>query len=168
MNIETSRLILLPVSDDYTKEVYDHFTQDIILYMMPSVPNDISDTQKVIELFVEQRINDTDHVYGIILKSSHEFLGLVGLHGLKSDLPEIGIWTKLSSHGNHYGREAVGGIIEHAKSLGFKKVVYPVDRRNIPSKKIPLYYGGTLVLAFKEVETNDGRTLEEEIYEIDI
>lgn len=168
MSIETSRLGLIPVSQDYTREIYDNFNEDIILYMAPSVSKDITETKKVVEMFIQQRKDHTDHVYAITLKSSGEFLGLIGLHNLKSDLPEIGIWTKLSSHGNHYGREAVGGILDHARRLGIQKVVYPVDRRNMASKKIPLYYGGKVINSLKIVVTKDGRTLEEEIYEIDI
>ena len=43
-----------------------------------------------------------------------------------------------------------------------------VDRRNIASKKIPLFYGGKLIVDYKEIKTSDGRILEEEVYEIKI
>lgn len=33
------------------------------------------------------------------------------------------IWTKIYSHGNHYGREAIGGAIDYTKSLGVKKYI---------------------------------------------
>ena len=62
----------------------------------------------------------------------------------------------------------MGGLIQYAGSLGIKKLYYPVDRRNVPSKKIPLYYGGIPVESLKYVETPDGRVLEEEIYMIDL
>ena len=103
-----------------------------------------------------------------MLKSNDDFIGLVGLHNLKNEVPELGIWTKLESHGNHYGREAIGGLIDYAHVLKIKKLYYPVDRRNISSKKIPLFYGGKLIVDYKEVKTLDGRILEEEVYEIEI
>ena len=165
-NLKTSRLILVPVSQSHTLDVFENFNLDIILYMAPSVASHINETKEVIQSFIDQRKNDTDHVYAITLKDSNEFIGLVGLHNLKSEIPEIGIWTKLSAHGNHYGREAVGAMIDHARQLGFLKILYPVDRRNIASRKIPLFYNGELISDYKKIETADGRVLEEEIYEI--
>lgn len=165
-NIQTKRLILVPVSDVHTKEIFENFNEQIITYMEPQVLNNMDETHRVVKGFIESRENNTDYVYAITLKSSSEFIGIVSLHNLKNETPKIGIWTKISSHGNHYGREAVGGVIDYAKSLGIKKLCYPVDRRNISSKKIPLFYGGELVTEHKKVETLDGRILEEEIYEI--
>lgn len=88
------------------------------------------------------------------------------MHNLDRDTPELGIWTKISSHGNHYGKEAIGGLIEFAKNQGYLKLIYPVDKRNISSKKIPIYYGGKLIENNKIETTPDGRTLDEEVYEI--
>ena len=164
--LKSNRLILVPVSQRHTFDVFDNFNKDIILYMAPSVASHINETKEVIQNFIDQRKNDTDHVYAITLKDSNEFIGLVGLHNRKSEIPEIGIWTKLSAHGNHYGREAVGAIIKHAKEMNIMKVSYPVDQRNIASRKIPLFFGAKLITALKKVETSDGRILEEEIYEI--
>ncbi|GAA0730199.1 hypothetical protein GCM10008905_31200 [Clostridium malenominatum] len=166
MNIETSRLILVPVSEVHVKEIFENFNEQIITYMEPQVLKNMDETYKIVKGFIESRENNTDYVYAITLKSSGEFIGLVALHNLKNETPELGIWTKIYSHGNHYGREAIGGLIDCAKGLGVKKLCYPVDRRNIPSRKIPLFYGGKLVTEYKKVETSDGRILEEEIYEI--
>ena len=136
--------------------------------MFPSPAKNIDETQNVVHMFIEQHKNKTDYVYAITLKSTDEFIGLVGLHNLKNEVPELGIWTKLESHGNHYGREAIGGLIDYARVLKIKKLYYPVDRRNISSKKIPLFYGGKLIVDYKEVKTLDDRILEEEVYEIEI
>lgn len=105
-------------------------------------------------------------MYAITLKETAEFLGIAGLHNLNNDMPELGIWTKISSHGNHYGREAIGGLIEYAKEQGYTKLIYPVDKKNIASKKIPLFYGGELIISNNLVITPDGRTLDEEVYKI--
>ena len=168
MNIETERLILIPVSEKYVEEIYKYFNEKVTKYMIPSTAKDIDETRNVVHMFIEQRKNKTDYVYAITLKSNGEFIGLVGLHNLKNEVPKLGIWTKLESHGNHYGREAVGGLIDYARALEIKKMYYPVDRRNISSKKIPLFYGGKLIVDYKEVKTPDGRILEEEVYEIEI
>lgn len=168
MNITTERLILVPVVDKHIEMIFKFFNEKITTYMYPSPARDISETREVVEGFIKKRKNNTDYVYAITLRTNEEFIGLVGLHNLKGDLPELGIWTKLDSHGNHYGREAIGGLIGYAKSLGINKVCYPVDKRNISSVKIPVFYGGKKVVEYKELKTPDGRILEEEIYEIEI
>ena len=168
MDIETERLKLIPVSEKYVEEIYKHFNQKVTKYMIPSVAKDIDETRNVVNMFLEQRKNKTDYVYAITLKSNGEFIGLVGLHNLKNEVPGLGIWTKLESHGNHYGREAIGGLIDYARVLKIEKIYYSVDRRNIPSKKIPLFYGGKLIVDYNEIKTPDGRILEEEVYEIEI
>lgn len=168
MNIETERLVLTPVPEKHIEKIYQYFNEEVTKYMFPSPAKNIDETRNVVHMFIEQRKNKTDYVYAITLKSNDEFIGLVGLHNLKNEVPELGIWTKLESHGNHYGREAVGGIIDYARVLEIKKMCYPVDRRNISSKKIPLFYGGKLIVDYKEVKTLDDRILEEEVYEIEI
>lgn len=56
----------------------------------------------------------------------------------------------------------------YAKSLGIQKMCYPVDKKNIASKKIPLFFSGKLVADSIKVKTLDGRILNEQIYEIEI
>lgn len=166
INIETNRCILVPVSEIHVKEIFEHFNERIITYMAPQVPKNIDETYEIVKRFINSRENNTDYIYAITLKSNDEFIGIVALHNLNDEMPELGIWTKVCSHGNHYGREAMGGIIDYAKTLGIKKLCYPVDKRNIPSKKIALFYNGKLVTECKKVQTSDGRILQEEIYEI--
>ncbi len=75
---------------------------------------------------------------------------------------------KKASHGNHYGREAIGGVIEYAKQLGYHTLLYPVDRRNEASKKIPLYYHGELCDPFTKAMHINNRVIEQEVYEITV
>lgn len=166
MNIETTRLLLVPVTKKYTSDIFANFTTEVTTYMYPCPAKEIGETEKIIECWIKQRNAKTDYVYAITRKETSEFLGMVGLHNLDRDTPELGIWTKISSHGNHYGKEAIGGLIEFAKNQGYLKLIYPVDKRNISSKKIPIYYGGKLIESNKIETTPDGRTLDEEVYEI--
>lgn len=166
MNIETSRLMLKPVTQKYIFDIFNNFTNEVTVYMFPYPVKDISETENIVECWIKQCANKTDYVYAITLKETAEFLGIAGLHNLNNDMPELGIWTKISSHGNHYGREAIGGLIEYAKEQGYTQLIYPVDKKNIASKKIPLFYGGELIISNKLVITPDGRTLDEEVYKI--
>lgn len=166
IEIETRRLLLVPVTQKYTADIFKNFTLEVTAYMFPCPAKNNSETENIVESWMKQRADKTDFVYAITRKDTSEFLGMVGLHGLNNDTPELGIWTKISSHGNHYGREAVGGLIQYAQKQGYTKLIYPVDKKNVASKKIPLFYGGKLIVTSKLVTTPDGRTLDEEIYEI--
>ncbi|MDY0276859.1 MAG: GNAT family N-acetyltransferase [Acholeplasma sp.] len=166
--LSTDRLILRPISLVNISDVYNNFTKEITTYMYPKPADNINETNEVVTKMMEQRTNNTDYVYAILNKKNYEFIGLVGLHNLKTDMPELGIWTKKQSHGNHYGKEAIKGLITYAKELGYKKLVYPVDRRNIASKKIPLSCKGRLVNELELKKNNSGDILEIETYEIDL
>ncbi|MFR8332474.1 MAG: GNAT family N-acetyltransferase [Oscillospiraceae bacterium] len=83
----------------------------------------------------EQRRAGTDFVYAITLKGSSEFIGVASLHHVPAPVPELGIWTKMEAHGHHYGREAIGAMLRLAASMGIGRLCYPVDRRNVPSRK---------------------------------
>ncbi len=168
MKLETNRLVLLPASEEYLHDIFHHFTEEVTVLMTPSPAKNIQETKAVIEMFVKQREAETDFVFMITKKESGAFIGAVGLHEIKEPIPHLGIWTKKSAHGNHYGREAIGGMIDFAKSLGFHKVHYSVDYRNEASKKIPLFYGGKLVQTCKESVAMSGKILQLETYEIPI
>ncbi len=167
MKINTERLVLKPITKDFIDDMFENFTDKVTIYMYPDPAKDIGETTDVVEMFIKQREAGTDFVYAITLAGTGEFLGLAGLHNARNEeMPELGIWTKLDAHGNHYGREAIGGIIDHAKSLGYKKLLYPVDRRNVASKKIPLHFGAELVNPYEEKTTLSGKVLEVETYVI--
>lgn len=166
MTIETKRLLLVPVARQDIDNIYAHFTKQVARFMFPAAAKSRDEMAAAVQRFMEQRANGTDHVYTIRRRADGEFLGLAGLHNLRDDIPELGIWTKPAAHGHHYGREAIGGLIGEARGRGLRTLRYPVDRRNIPSRKIPLFYGGRRTVDFPEVQTTDGRILEEEIYEI--
>ncbi|QSH40756.1 GNAT family N-acetyltransferase [Lentisphaerota bacterium ZTH] len=69
-------------------------------------------------------------------------------------------------HGNKYGLEAIKLLFDWAvKNIEFDYLVYPVDRKNIPSRKIPEALGWTI---FKESKrkTMANTTLDSVFYRI--
>ena len=167
VDLETARLVLTPVTEEHIDPICAHFTKEVVTYMVPGPAKERGDMEAVVRRFMEQRRAGTDFVYAITLKGSSEFIGVASLHHVPAPVPELGIWTKMEAHGHHYGREAIGAMLRLAASMGIGRLCYPVDRRNVPSRKIPLYYGGRRTDAFRLVRTPDGRTLEEERYEIE-
>lgn len=141
--IETNRLKLVPVSLEYLDQIYIYFDAEVTKYMYPAPAKELSDSFPFI-LSSNQKMKDgIDFTYVILKKDNLEFLGCGGVHGLNQEYPEFGIWTKMSSHGNHFGFEAVEASFHHFKNQ-FKGFIYPVDKANIPSKRIALKLGGKL------------------------
>lgn len=167
VSIETEQLTLLPVTDDYAQDMFQEFTPEITRYMIPSSPKDISETKSFIAETTKLRGENADLVLVILAKDTKEFLGVCGLHPRQNPRqPEFGIWLKASAHGNGYGREAITGLYHWAlKTIEADFFVYPVDKANIPSRKIPESLGGTI---FKEVEapTMSGGILDEIVFKI--
>ena len=166
--IETGRLLLEALGILQSREIFENFTEDVTRYMYPSAMRSLDEAELFVQKNVAAREQGSDYVFAVTLRESGEFLGIAALHEVKTSIPEVGIWIKTKAHGQHYGLEAVGGILALAKSLSISKVKYPVDCRNIASKKIPIHYGGVLVKSNVAVRTPDGRILQEEIYEIDV
>jgi RimJ/RimL family protein N-acetyltransferase len=136
INIETDRLLLKPISYDYVEDIFNEFTQEITKYMFPKPSEKIDETREHIEKSLEELKNGTDLQMVIVNKISNEFIGRIGLHDINTLEPELGIWVKKSSHKNGYGLEAMTALIEWAhKSIDFNYLKYPVDKRNISSRK---------------------------------
>lgn len=143
--ITSQRLKLIPISEKYTKDIFKTFTTEVTTYMYPKAAEDITETEVFVNRSVEQRNAGSDLVMAILDKNSEEFIGCVGLHGINTRVPEIGIWTKKSSHGNGYGLEAVSAAIEFARNnFDFDYLLYPVDKRNKASRRIPESHNGVI------------------------
>ena len=158
VEISTNRLVLQPISMKYKKDIFSEFTDKITIYMQPRSPQDIAET----ELFINQSIievgNGSALIFVILKKESQEFLGCAGIHDIARN-PEIGIWLKRSAHGNKYGLEAITAIKKWAdENLNYECLRYPVDRRNIASRKIPEALGGKIFREYDQVNMS-GNTL---------
>lgn len=166
--IDAHRVRLVTISEAYTEEIYRNFTPDITRYMMPAPPSDISETRAFVTsaLLGLERGDDLHCV--ICLRDSDEFLGICGLHERHGPAElELGIWIKKASHGNRYGLEAIGALRDWAeKHIEFERLIYPVDRCNISSRRIAEALGGTIIEE-KKVISMSGTELDEVVYGIE-
>ncbi|MFN6570581.1 GNAT family N-acetyltransferase [Dendronalium sp. ChiSLP03b] len=151
LKISTNRLLLQPISLEYKEVIFREFTEKITTYMHPRSPKDIHET----ELFISESLlnmqNRNDLVVVILAKDSQEFLGCSGIHKLNNKRPELGIWLKKSAQGNGYGLETITALKEWAESnLDYEYLIYPVDRANIPSRRIPERLGGQIYREYEQ------------------
>ncbi|MBV8326474.1 GNAT family N-acetyltransferase [Chryseobacterium sp.] len=65
-------------------------------------------------------------------------IGCCGIHNITEESIELGLWLKVSAQGRGLGNEIITVLIEFLENnFIFKYILYPVDEKNIPSKKIP-------------------------------
>ncbi len=166
VRIETERLLLIPTTQDHAEVFFNEFTSDVTEFMYPKPAENLDETKRFIEEScrgLEAGIN----LHMVVLdKATAEFLGCVGLHGIGSGCPEFGVWLKIGAHGNGFGFEAVSALKHWADdNLECQAYLYPVDSRNMPSKRIPERLGGTIIDQYSE-QSMSGRTLHLVTYKI--
>ncbi len=164
--LEGKNIYLKVVSMDYLEDIFREFNESIITYMYPGPSTDIEETKKFVKSSIKKAEEGKDFTFMILKKDTDEFIGCGGVHHLDSDCPEFGIWVKKSAHGNHYGLDAIHICYAYFKDF-YQKFIYPVDKRNFASKRIPLSLGGMLHNSYDELSL-DGRKLFIEDYIIDV
>ena len=165
--IPAGRVLLRPISERDTWQVFENFTAEVTRYMVPQPSDRVADTIQFIRRSLAGMARGENLQLVIIDKASGEFLGGCGLHGKGTPrTPELGIWLKVAAHGNGYGREAITALVQWAEqNLLYDYLIYPVDKDNIPSRKIPQTLGGEI---FEETicPRQDGSILNIVIYRI--
>ena len=169
LTIEGERIRLKTISNKFDGDIFREFTDEITTYMLPSTSANIEETQN----FIATSRQDVEAGYNlqfvVVSKTTEEFLGNCGLHGQgKVRMPELGIWLKKDAHGKGYGREAVYTLVNWSKNnIDLDYFIYPVDRRNTPSRKIPESLGGQIFEDYK-VKTPTGKILDLVVYKIPV
>lgn len=150
--LECDRLRLQSISLDYQQDIFLEFTDEITEYMFPKPAETLQETERFIKTAIQQCKRGTDLTFVILKKENREFLGVCGVHRVHTDTPEIGIWTKKAAHGHGYGREAIHCLANWLKqNIDYDYLVYTVDKKNIPSCKIPESLGGRASREFEKL-----------------
>jgi [ribosomal protein S5]-alanine N-acetyltransferase len=166
LTIAGDRIQLATISNQFEQDIFQEFTEKITVYMFPSPAKAIEETRRFIAES-RQAIQAGHNFQFAILSKAGEFLGCYGLHGEENvKTPELGIWLKKSAHGKGYGQEAIHTLVGWArKNICIDYFIYPVDRRNIPSRKIPESLNGKVTKETPK-ETPTGKFLDLIVYQI--
>jgi [ribosomal protein S5]-alanine N-acetyltransferase len=139
----------------YKEDIFREFTEEITTYMHSYPPQMIFETESFISESLLNMQNGDDLILVILRKDSQEFLGCSGIHTINSKYPEIGIWLKKSAHGSGYGIEAITALKDWTHSnLNYEYLLYPVDRANIPSHRIPERLGGQVFREYEQTNSS--------------
>ncbi len=143
----TERLSIRPISYEVAEDVFENLNLSVTRYMFPKPADRIEETQAFIARSQASKEVGAELVVSIHLLESGDFLGGAGLHCSDTPTtPELGIWLKTAAHGQGFGREAVVGLMKWAEeNLEVEHFIYPVDRHNTPSRKIPETLGGEVI-----------------------
>ena len=169
IKIESERLTLSPVTQDYAEIIFQEFTPEIRKYMVVKVAKSIADTRSFIDEMLQGQKDGRDVLFVILSKASREFLGTVGFHAVDNGRkPALGIWVKKDQHGNGTGVEAIEAVCKWAeKSLKIDHFIYEVAKDNVSSRKIPEKLCGDIVRKGK-IRTYDGDLMDEITYHIPV
>lgn len=169
VRIEGERIILAPVSYEHDQDIFTEFTEDITRYMIPEPLADMAHAYEFVDTCRKNMKAGLELVLAITNVNSGEFLGICAIHGTDDpQVAELGVWIKKSVHGKNFGREAVRYLAEWGrKNLLLSYFIYPVDRDNIPSRKIAESLGG-VVLMKRVRKSMSGATLNELVYKIEV
>lgn len=145
LSIETDRLLLLPTTQQHAQDIFVNFDIETTKYMVPVPSKTIQDTISWIDSVLEKRKNQEEIQMTIFDKNTWEFIWNAWLHKIQTSNPELGIWIKKSSYGHKFGQEAIWVLIDRAnKNLEFEYLFYPVDKDNIPSRKVAEKFWGII------------------------
>ena len=149
LSIKTERLLLRPIALTDVKDVFHSFTHTVAKHMTPKPATEVSETESFI--IAALQAYDEGRDIQLVIEKNSEFLGLIGLHSRKGPKnPEIGLWLKAEAWGFGYGYESVLAIIDWARNnIILDEFVYPVDKNNERSKRIPLRLGAKLVSQYR-------------------
>jgi [ribosomal protein S5]-alanine N-acetyltransferase len=149
--IESERLLQRPISIEYADVIFACFDASVTKYMYPKPAERIQETHAFINDSIAGLKNGTNLQLVILKKENEEFVGCSGLHGVGKDDPELGVWTREDEHGHKYGFEAISSLIGWAReNIDYHHLKYPVDRRNVASKRIPEINGGVVHREYKK------------------
>ncbi|PIU35736.1 hypothetical protein COT03_01065 [Candidatus Shapirobacteria bacterium CG07_land_8_20_14_0_80_39_18] len=59
-SIETDRLLLVPISLDFDKDIFREFTKEITVYMFPKPPDKMEETKEFIKSSIEKMEKNED------------------------------------------------------------------------------------------------------------
>jgi len=141
--ISTGRLTLRSFTPGDARESFVEATPQIATYMSWNAIESEDEYRPVWQGMIANMMAGTDLGLVARLKSTGEFIGIVGLHGAEGDLLETGLWLKEPAQGHGYGREAVAAVVawasEHYRPGGF---LYPVVDENVASCRLAESLGG--------------------------
>jgi RimJ/RimL family protein N-acetyltransferase len=146
IQIESTRLLIKPFSANDADAAFSCITPSLTRHMAWEPPASRHDFDRVWKSWIPSIEDGSDYIFTIRKRADGSFLGLVGLHRVRTESPELGIWIREDCHQHGFGREAVTLVAHWAtQTIGCESFTYPVAEENSPSRRIAESLGGLVV-----------------------
>ena len=156
-----------PIAMEDLEIIYINYDKEAAFYMDLFQAGNKEKASDFIKQSIKELEEQTDLNMLILDKETEEFLGYLGIYYIGKREPEIGIWINKGKQHKGYAIEAVKAAITWLKAnYKFSHIKYPVDRKNIASRKIPESFNGKVKKEYL-LHSCNGRELDIVEYWID-
>ncbi|WP_205744441.1 GNAT family N-acetyltransferase [Dyella sp. M7H15-1] len=144
--LASKRLSMRPFCADDADAAFSCITPSLTRFMSWDPPASREDFDRVWQSWLPSMQDGIEFVFAIRQRRDGYFLGLAGLHNVRSASPELGIWIRENRHHEGFGREAVTLVLKWvSRNFHANKFIYPVAEENTSSRRIAESLGGVVV-----------------------
>ena len=151
--IETQRMILRAFQPKAADDILPCTTATLTRYMRWEAPKDAVEFEKIWRKWLVLQSEHLNCIFIARSKSDQVFIGLFGIHNLKTATPLLALWVREDLHGQGLGPEGLFGVMnwtrQHCQPDHF---IYQVAEGNLPSRKLVERLGGLAVSEKQEVK----------------
>ena len=136
-NIETKRLKLRALTNDDTKSIFENWANDpeVTKYLTWNPHKSISETQAIVDYWINEYKNDNCYRYGIERKEDGRLIGMIDVVGYHHNNPVIGYCMGKKYWNLGYMTEALQAVVSELVSDGYNVIVVEAVKENIASNR---------------------------------
>lgn len=161
ITLENDRAKLYPLTLDNFHHLYDIAAQENLVQYSPSFISSKEGLKKYVETALKQHSERTGIPFVIFDKATNKYAGCtryMNIHWVNKVVHIGSTWIGREFQGSGLNRQVKFLMLDYAfKKMGFEKVEFRIDERNIRSRKAVEKLGGTLEgILRKDVYLLDG------------
>ena len=133
--LETERLLLRKIKKEDAPAIYNNWAKDkeVTKFLTWNPHENVEQTEKIVDLWLEEYKNPKTHRFGIVLKETNELIGMIDVVNYIDDCPEIGYVLSKNYWGKGIMTEACIKFCEYLFEQGFNKLIIKAHKDNIGS-----------------------------------
>lgn len=145
--METKRLILRKLVMEDAEKMFENWTNDerVTEYLTWLPHRTIEVTKEILEDWIEDYDDPKTVRFAIELKENHDLFGEIDIVKFIDGNPVLGYASSPKYWGHGYMTEAGEAMVNHLFSLGYKKILFEADVRNVGSNRVAEKLGFKLV-----------------------
>lgn len=145
IEIHSARTVMRPFSPEDAPEVFACISPKITRFMRWEPPESLEAFAEIWQSWLPSIADQSNVLMVARHREDNRCLGIVGLHALQTETPELGIWLRHDLHGMGLGKELIGAAAAWvSQNRTIKYLEYPVAEENIASRRIAEGYGGQI------------------------